>query len=163
MKAESVHAALLLFVIAGLGLSAFATAETLMPSLQTGCSISPFLSCSAVDRSGHTTTLGVPDWAIGLGGFVVLLALEIPLYLTWRRDLLTGVVVVSGLGLVVSAYLGYVELAVIHALCPVCFSTYLADAAVFGLSLWLLVSSRPTQVDEPTDRPEPAADPGTTP
>jgi uncharacterized membrane protein len=163
VKAESVHAALLLVVIAGLGLSAFATAETYLPSLQNGCSISPFFSCTAVDRSGHTTTLGVPDWAIGLAGFVVLLALEIPLYRTWRRDLLKAVVLVSALGLAVSAYLGYVELAVIHALCPVCFSTYLADAAVFGLSLWLLASSRPTGDDEPADGPEPVADATTSP
>ena len=71
-----------------------------------------------------------------------MLGLEIPLYRTWRRDFLTGVLVVSGLGLVAAVYLGYVELDVIHALCPVCFSTYVADTIVFLLSLWLFWSSR---------------------
>jgi uncharacterized membrane protein len=148
MKAETAHAAVLLFVVAGLGLAVFATLETYYPPLQTACSVSAFFSCSKVDTSGHTTLLGIPDWAIGVGGFVVLLGLDIPLYRTWRRDLLKGVVAVSALGLVVSAYLAYVELAVIQALCPICFSTYVADALVFGLSFWLLRSGRGSEEDE---------------
>jgi uncharacterized membrane protein len=142
MRAESVHAALLLVIVAGLGLSAFATYETFFPAAASVCSPTPLISCSKVDQSGHTTTLGVPDWLIGLGGFVALLALEIPLYATWRRDLLTAVVALSGIGLAVAAYLAYVELAVIHALCPVCFSTYAVDGIAFALSLWLFLSSR---------------------
>ncbi|MCI4324974.1 MAG: vitamin K epoxide reductase family protein [Thermoplasmata archaeon] len=142
MKAESVHAALLLMVVVGLGLAVFATLETYIPPLQGACSVNPFISCSKVDTSNHTSTLGIPDWSIGVAGFVVLLGLEIPLYRTWRRDLLTGVLAVSGLGIVAAVYLGYVELDVIHALCPVCFSTYVADTIVFLLSLWLFWSSR---------------------
>ncbi|MFI5415390.1 MAG: vitamin K epoxide reductase family protein [Candidatus Lutacidiplasmatales archaeon] len=163
MKAESVHAALLLFVVAGLGLSVFATLETYIPALQNVCSVSPFFSCSAVDRSNHTTTLGVPDWAIGVAGFVVLLVLDIPLYLTWRRDLLQAVVVVSGLGLAASAYFAYVELAIIHAVCPVCFSTYVADAVVFLLSLWGFRSSRPTDDGEEPERSESTPSPSPQP
>ena len=79
---------------------------------------------------------------IGIAGFVVLLGLEIPLFRTWRRDLLTGVLAVSGLGLVVAVYLGYVELDIIHALCPICFSTYVVDGLVFLLSLWLFLAGR---------------------
>jgi uncharacterized membrane protein len=148
MRAETLHAALLVVLVAGLGLSAFAAYETLNPSVASVCSVSAFVSCSKVDQSGHTTTLGVPDWLIGIGGFVVLLALDVPLYATWRRDLLTAVVAVSGLGLAVAVYLATVELTVIHALCPVCFSTYLLDGAAFGLSLWLLVSSRRADPDD---------------
>ncbi|MFI5412995.1 MAG: vitamin K epoxide reductase family protein [Candidatus Lutacidiplasmatales archaeon] len=142
MRAESAHAALLLMIIAGLGLAVFATLETYIPALQSACSVNPFLSCSKVDTSGHTTTFGIPDWSVGVGGFLFLLALDIPLYRTWRRDLLTGVVVVSFLGLVTSAYFAYVELAIIHALCPVCFSTYVADGLVFVLALWLFLAGR---------------------
>jgi uncharacterized membrane protein len=141
MRAESAHAALLVVIVAGLALAGFATYETFVPAAAGICSINQFVSCSAVDKSGHTSTLGVPDWAVGLGGFLVLLGLDVPLYRTWRRDLLKAVVVVSGLGLVASAYFAYVELAVIGALCPVCFSTYVADAAAFALSFWLLRSS----------------------
>jgi uncharacterized membrane protein len=161
MKAESVHAALLLLVIAGLGLATFATLESSIPALQNSCSVSAFFSCHAVDTSGHTMIAWVPDWSIGLGGFLVLLALEIPLFRTWRRDLLTGVVAVSGLGLLVSVYLGYVELDVIHALCPICFSTYVVDGLVFLLSLWLFWTGRSkpgAAPDEDPSQPSPATD-----
>ena len=162
MKAESVHAALLLLVIVGLGLAVFATLETYIPALQNSCQVSAVVSCSKVDTSGHTTTLEIPDWSIGVGGFVVLLGLEIPLYRTWRRDLLTGILVVSGLGIVVSVYLAYVELDVIHALCPVCFSTYLTNGFVFLLSLWLFLAGRASgpsadgEADDASDDARPA-------
>jgi uncharacterized membrane protein len=156
MRAESVHAALLLVIVAGLGLAIFATLESSIPELQNVCSISPFFSCSKVDSSGHTSVGPIPDWTVGVGGFLLLLALDVPLYRTWRRDLLLSVVVVSALGLVAAAYFGYVELDVIHALCPVCFSTYVADAIVFLLALWLYVAGRGT--DKPMAE---AAEPGT--
>jgi uncharacterized membrane protein len=142
MRAESVHAALLVLVVAGLGLSCFATYETLNPSVAQVCSPTHYISCSAVDGSGHTMTLGVPDWLIGVAGFVLLLAIDVPLYLTWRRELLTGLVAVSGLGLAVAVYLAVIELTVINALCPVCFSTYVVVGLVFLLSLRLFLSSR---------------------
>lgn len=156
MKAESVHAALLLLVIAGLGLATFAALETVIPALQNSCSVSQFFSCHAVDASGHTTILMVQDWAIGIAGFVVLLALEIPLFRTWRRDLLTGVLAVSGLGVVVAVYLGYVELDIIHALCPICFSTYVVDGLVFLLSLWLFLAGRTKPGTAPGEEAAPA-------
>ena len=140
MRAESVHAALLVVLVAGLGLAVYAAVETLYPA--TGaCNINSYVSCAKVATSSHTTTLGVPDWAIGIAGFLVLLALDVPLYRTWRRDLLRAVVVVAGLGLVLAAYFAYVELAVIQALCLVCFSTYAADGVAFALAVWLLRSS----------------------
>jgi uncharacterized membrane protein len=165
MRAETVHAALLVVLVVGLGLSAYAAYETFNVAAQGYCSVSKFLSCSAVDESGHTSTLGVPDWLIGVAGFVALVALDIPLYVTWRRDLLQGVVALSALGIVVALYLGYVELAIIHALCPVCFSTYLVDAIAFLLSLWLLLSSRGTgEKDDETPEPDStAAGPAATP
>ncbi|MCI4320591.1 MAG: vitamin K epoxide reductase family protein [Thermoplasmata archaeon] len=165
MRAETVHAALLVLIVAGLGLSAFAAYETVYPAAAGICSISPFFSCSKVDQSGHTTTLNVADWKIGIAGFVALLAVDVPLYITWRRDLLQGLVALSGIGVGVSLYLGYVELAVIHALCPVCFSTYLVNAVVFLLSLWLLLSSRGAD-EKDEDTPEsdsPSAGPSPTP
>ena len=160
MKAQSVHAALLLLVIVGLGLALFASVETYIPSLRSACSVSVFFSCSKVDSSNHTTTLNVPDWSIGVAGFVVLLGIEIPLYRTWRRDLLTALVVVSGLGVAISVYLAYVELDVIHALCPVCFSTYVANGLVFLLALYLFLAGRgsaaPADSTADADDAEPA-------
>ncbi|MGI0150827.1 MAG: hypothetical protein ACREC5_02690 [Thermoplasmata archaeon] len=55
MDARVLHRALLLAILAGLAFSAYAAFEVLNPALQHSCSISAFFSCSAVDRSGHTT------------------------------------------------------------------------------------------------------------
>jgi uncharacterized membrane protein len=160
MRAETAHAVLLLVVIAGLGLAVFATAETFDLGLRSACSVNPYISCSKVDSSGHTTVGIVPDWAIGVAGFVVLLVLELPLYATWRRDLLAGLVIVSGLGVIASLYFGYVELVVISALCPVCFSTYLANAVVFLLGTWLFLKGRTTESGANDDEPTPPSTDG---
>ena len=154
MRAESLHALILLIAVLGLGLSLFAYAETIDPALRSDCSVNVFFSCAKVDQSGLTTLLGVPDWAVGAGGFALMLAIDIPLYVTWRPSLLYALVAVAALGVAVSAYLAYVELVQIVALCPVCLSAYLSDIAILGLGVALLVKTR-----APADRPEPAPSP----
>ena len=156
MRAESVHAALLIVVIVGLGLAVFAAVESIFPAAEGFCSVNSYVSCAKVDSSGHTTTLGIQDWAIGIAGFVLLLVIDIPLYRTWRPDLLKALVGLSALGVVVSAYFAYVELAIIQALCLVCFSTYLANGAVLVLSLYLLRTSSSDEHD--ADANESASD-----
>jgi uncharacterized membrane protein len=152
MRAESVHAALLVVIIVGLGLAVFAAVESIYPPLQGYCTVNSFLSCSKVDSSSHTTTGPVPDYDIGIAGFLLLLVVDIPFFRTWRPDLLKALVGLSTLGAAISVYFGYIELAVIQALCLVCFSTYLANAAVLGLSLYLLRSSTSDNRDpDPTE------------
>jgi len=138
MRAETLHALLLLSIIVGLGFAVFAYAESVDPALRSSCTVNPFFSCSKIDNSGMTTTLGIQDYAWGIGGFVILLALDIPLFRTWRRDLLTAIVGVSAIGVGLSLYLGYLELAVIQGLCPICLGAYLSDAVAFGSAfrLW---------------------------
>jgi V/A-type H+/Na+-transporting ATPase subunit K len=62
-----------LTAVFGLIVAIYAGLETLDTSLRSSCTISSFFSCSAVDSSGHTTTLGIPDAAIGIAGFIVIL------------------------------------------------------------------------------------------
>ncbi|MCI4349053.1 MAG: vitamin K epoxide reductase family protein [Thermoplasmata archaeon] len=150
MRAETLHAIVLLALVGGLGLSIFAAYETLYPSAQSVCNINPFFSCSKVDSSAYSKTLGVPDWAIGIAGFVLLLALDVPLYRTWRRDLLLGLTLVSVFGVVISAYFAYVELAIIRAFCPVCLSAYLANLVALLGALALVLQGRSTV--EPEER-----------
>jgi uncharacterized membrane protein len=142
VRAESLHAIILLGAVVGVCLAGFAYAESVDKALQQDCSVSVFFSCSKVDQSGQTTTLGVPDWAIGVGGFLLLLAIDIPLYISWRHPLLWSLTVVSGVGVGVSAYLAYIELFRIDALCPVCLSAYIANFIVFASGLTLSWKSR---------------------
>jgi uncharacterized membrane protein len=168
VRAESLHAIILLAAVVGLGLAGFAYAETVVKALQQTCSVSVFFSCSKVDQSGQTTLLGVPDWAVGVGGFLLMLAIDIPLYRSWSPVLLRALVAVSALGVAVSAYLAYVELFRIDALCPVCLSAYLANLVIFTAAVALLWKSRPAAAsvtresrrsDAEAARPETAADP----
>lgn len=117
----------------GLILSLFAAAEVLDPALQSICSINSFYSCGAVTRSGLTSTLGIPDYLWGIGGFVLILIVaglaernrDDPRYTYALLGLTT-------LGVALAFYLLYVELALIHALCPVCVSAYF-----FGGVAWV--------------------------
>ncbi len=123
------------FFAAGLGLvvALFAAAEFFDAALRNICSVSSFFSCAAVDDSGRTTTLGVPDYAWGIGGFVAILVVagigeKRPTSAPWAW----GLVVLTTGGVALSAYLLYVELVLIGALCLVCASAYL-----LGVVAWV--------------------------
>ncbi|MCI4363115.1 MAG: vitamin K epoxide reductase family protein [Thermoplasmata archaeon] len=148
VDARLLHRLLLVSILAGIGFSLYATAEVLDPALQSSCSVSAFFSCGAVDQSGHTSIGPLPDWSIGLGGFLVLLALDLPLLATFDARLLGAVLLLSGVGLGVSLYLGYVELDIIHALCPICLGAYLSNASILLLAL-LLTRLRLARVETP--------------
>ena len=136
--ARVLHRLLFAFLVAGLALSLYATAESLIPSLQSTCTVSPFLSCQAVQESGLTSLGPFPDWVIGLGGFALLLALDLLLLRTYERRWLLAIVVVALAGVGVAAVLLYIELALIHALCLVCFGTYVADLGALLTAVWIL-------------------------
>jgi len=159
MRAETVHALVLLGSIAGLAFSIFAWVESVVPSLQGACSVNAFISCSKVDQSGLTTTLGVQDYAWGIAGFLLLLALDVPLYRTWKPSWLRALALVSLAGGLFSVYLGYLELGVIHALCPVCLGAYLCNALVLAGSLYLVRLGRASAGTGPGDG-EPGKTPG---
>ncbi|HEY6238413.1 MAG TPA: vitamin K epoxide reductase family protein [Thermoplasmata archaeon] len=142
MRAETTHAVILLAIVAGLGFALFAAYETVFPAAEGFCSVSPFFSCAAVDQSSHTTTLGVQDWAWGIAGFALLLALDVPLYRTWKRSWLVALTLASLAGALFSVYLAYVELGIIGALCPVCLGAYLCNAVVLGFALVLVRKAR---------------------
>ncbi len=151
MRSESLHAILPVLILVGLGLAIFAAAESVDPALRGFCSVSPFFSCAKVDRSGHTTTFGVPDWSIGIAGFVLLFALDVLVYRAGRGRWLDALTLVSGVGLAFSFYWASVELFVIRAFCLVCFGTYLANVAVLTVALLLRRAPAPER---------PAAAPG---
>lgn len=157
MRSETLHAILPLVIVAGLAFSLYATAETLDPALRAACSVSPFFSCQKVDQSNHTTTLGIPDFAWGVAGFIVLFALDVQVYRLGRGRWLDALTLVSAAGLALSVYLAYVELGEIHAFCLVCFASYVANAAVLVTALML---RRPSSGSGHSARPAASAENG---
>lgn len=123
------------YLTAGLGLlaSIYAGVETVYAPLQSSCNVSSFFSCGAVDTSGKTTTLGIPDAAIGIAGFILILIVAV-LAEQHRRDLryLYALVFFTTGGVGFASYFAYVELAQIRALCPVCTTAY-----AFGVLVWV--------------------------
>ncbi|MGC2034250.1 MAG: vitamin K epoxide reductase family protein [Thermoplasmata archaeon] len=150
VEAPTLHRALLALIVLGLALSIYAALEVWVAGLSSACSVNSVISCSQVLRSGHTSFppgTFIPDWAWGVGGFLALLVIDVALLQTYDVRLLWAVVVLSALGVVVAVSLGYIEVFVIHAICPVCVSTYAAGVGVFVISAYLLKMRRAADLD----------------
>jgi uncharacterized membrane protein len=133
VRTSSLRSVVFLSGAIGLLVSIFAAAEFYTASLRSACTINQFFSCATVDRSGLTSTLGVPDYLWGTLGFVALLVVagiaeKRPTDV--RPAYLLTLLATGAVGL--SAYFLYVQLAEIHALCVVC-----ATAETFGAILWV--------------------------
>jgi len=93
--------------------------------------------CETVNSSIYSEIAGIPIAILGLGAYLVILAL---LYLEgkggfWRG---AGPLVVFGLslaGVIYSIYLTYVEIAILKAICPYCVVSAVAITAIFILTL----------------------------
>ena len=156
MKTRDLRGAIYLAGGIGLLVAIFAAAEYYTASLRSVCSINSFLSCGAVDRSGLTTTLGIPDYAWGIGGFVALLVVA-ALAERSPRDvrpayaltaLATGAVGLSG-------YFLYLQLGRIHALCIVCATAEFLGGIVWlaSIALALRTSRRASGAGAPSEPP----------
>ena len=105
--------------------------------------------CEAVQTSEYAELLGVPVAFLGLVGYVVLLALSLAgLQPRWmeRWEPSAALVAVSGVGVVYSGYLTYLEAAVIHAWCQWCVVSAVLVTLIFAVALCGLVSQRGRQL-----------------
>jgi len=107
----------------------------------------PVKGCDTVALSEYSEILGVPVAFLGAGFSAVLLAL-VAAWL-WRRDrrLVLASYGLAMLGVVFVAYLTYLELFVIHAICVWCIGYAIAVTATWAL--FALELARP-------ERPEPS-------
>ena len=97
--------------------------------------------CSAVNSSVYSEIYGIPVALVGVLGYAVILA---ALVLAGRLAFLrrNGVLIVFGLclaGFIFTVYLIYVEIALIHALCPFCIVSQLIMSVLFALAVIRLV------------------------
>jgi len=153
MDARTLHAIIPIAIVAGLALAGYAWYESAVPSAQSSCTVNGFVSCHKVDASGLTTTFGVQDYFIGIGGYLILLLIDIPLLRTYERTWLYLLIGFATLGVGFSLYFAYVELVQIGALCLVCFGSYAPNFLVWVLGLALLRESRePVSDDAPASK-----------
>src|SRR5512143_1812906 len=93
--------------------------------------------CSTVKNSKYAEIYGIPVAVVGMGGYLVILLL---LLFERRVSFLAenGTLVVFGLALIgflFTVYLIYVELALLHALCPFCVTSQVTMTILFILSI----------------------------
>jgi uncharacterized membrane protein len=161
VRTSNVRGAIYLAGMLGLLVAIFAAAEFYTASLRSVCSLNQFFSCATVDRSGKTSTLGVPDYLWGIGGFVVLL---IAAGLAERRpkDLryAAALTVLATAAVALSSYFIYVQLAEIRALCLVCASAETLGGILWIMSILLLVKTRRRALGKAPPGPATDAEPG---
>jgi uncharacterized membrane protein len=130
-----------IYLAGGLGLivAIFTYLETVEASLQSLCTYSAYVSCGAVANSGRTTTFGIDDSFIGIGGFVLILLLA-GIAESRRKELLWPylLLLLTTAGVAFSLYFAYEELFVIHALCPVCLAAWALGFVAWGGSIALV-------------------------
>ncbi len=104
--------------------------------------------CAAVDASPYSELAGVPVSLLGLGSYLALFALT-ALGLRYRSLrpawIHLGIFGISLVGVLYSAYLTYLELYVIHAVCSWCVISAGLIALIFALSLFGLRAERAGQ------------------
>jgi len=133
------YRSLVILTIIGLGVSIYMTIYKLTDNnamcLGSG-------DCSAVNASRYSEVNGIPVAVVGVIGYAAILTL---LYLE-RQGLgfinENGTLLVFGLaltGFLFTAWLIYVEIALIKALCPFCITSQIAMTLIFILSTIRLV------------------------
>jgi uncharacterized membrane protein len=148
LDAQTTYALLLVVLLGGLAAASYAAYEVINPQAAGVCSVNAYVSCGKVADSGHTTTGGIPDYAIGIAGYSAMFAVAALASRTFDRRYLQLLAALSGIALGFVSWFVYNETVLIGAVCLVCTTAHLLDGATFGLTLYLLRLSRPDSDEE---------------
>ena len=105
--------------------------------------------CDLVSQGKYAEVKGIPVAAFGIAGYLALLALSVMAAVLGGRSLMWGIVGISGIGVVVSAFLVYLQVAVIGAICSWCVLSAFTMTSIFILSVLLVRRMRPLDLSEP--------------
>ncbi len=114
------------------------------PGSKLGCDVNPFISCGSVMMTWQASAFGIPNMAIGLGGFAImgtvgamlLSRVQPPRWFRWA--VLAGLVFAFGF----IHFLALSAIFVIRALCPWCMVVWVATAPMFFAYLAHMVEER---------------------
>ena len=128
--------------LVGMGVSAYLLLYKWKLSTSLVCT---FGDCEVVNTSPYSEIAGVPVALLGVGGYATLLALNLwDLATRGRWTILsnTAIFLLSLAGLLFSAYLTYIELFVLRAICQWCVVSALTILTIFLVAAWEMVVSR---------------------
>ncbi len=111
---------------AGVLIAAYLTATRLAGDLP---ACGPLAGCEQVATSAYSEVFGIPVAAFGLGYSLAVLVAVMAWWRTGSRRAVLAAYALGLMGLVVVAYLTYLELFVIHAICAWCVA-YAATVAL---------------------------------
>lgn len=133
---EKLTAAYLVVAAAGVGLAIYVAIDYLTLNFNS-CNINQVFNCGGVYQSGHTSLFGIPFYEMGLAWFPAIFAIGLLTSRLGKRlvnsEILLPILMV---GNVFTTYLWYLELAVIHIICPLCVSLYVVN---YSLTIIVLI------------------------
>ena len=136
MSDRRLRAAMIVLAVAGAGVAAYLTwvhYADVSPICATGG------GCETVQKSSYSELAGIPVALLGLGGYLAILAM---LFLPGEGTRLwTAALALVGAGF--SAYLTYLELFVIDAICQWCVASAVIMTVIAALSVTRLLRAQP--------------------
>ena len=120
--------------IFGLMLGSYLMYEQITMPAWTPCTINATVNCDAVIKGEVSKTLGIPTPIYGLVGYAMILLGTI---IKSKKLVLS----MAAFGLVFCMYIAYVELFMLHVICPVCIGCQVDMIISFILALMLKKSS----------------------
>jgi uncharacterized membrane protein len=129
-----VDASLVISLI-GLAISLYLTIEHFTSPAVLACPEGAVINCAKVTSSQWSVILGVPVAVLGLGYFVVMVALLTPA--AWNYKALNPVRLAGvALGVGMALYLIWVELFRVDAICLWCTAVHVCTVVLFTTVLW---------------------------
>jgi len=105
------------------------------------CEIGDYNSCGTVTTSEYSTILGVPVALFGAIYYLLIFFLAM-FSLGGNRKALKKVVLLSGLGVLASAWFVYLQLFVLNSICLYCMVSASTTTLIFILSIFTLASRK---------------------
>jgi uncharacterized membrane protein len=105
--------------------------------------------CDAVNSSKYAEVAGIPIALLGAGAYLTMLVL---LFLekrggVWQEQSPLFMFVLTLIGVLYSAYLTYIEVAILYAICPYCVLSAIILVIMFGISVYRFIKGIPEQAD----------------
>lgn len=144
LQGQSFYLAIAILGVIGLVLAIYLTYLDYSGAEVTFCSEGS--GCNVVRDSEYVNLLGVPVALWGVIGYLAIIGAALAPLTERTKNL--SLFALAIIGFTFSVYLTYLELFVIHALCPYC----VGSAIVMALTLILLVSRQPIVPRFPTSR-----------
>ena len=134
MKREDV---IILLAVLGILLSGYSTLTHYSKDASAFCDINQKFSCDIVNKSIYSELYGVPVAILGIIGYALLLGLTLLFKKKKEKNLKMLLITTSGLAVLFSIYLTYIEAFVLYTYCVVCLTSAIVILSIFVISVSL--------------------------